>query len=103
MPIKNAKRNQLMGALDDHELVKAAVIVDTAGAIKARVGAARALKAGGGTDQMVSTAAAAGELPRENVYMAHVGADFLLVIFDDGVDFDSIKADVDGLLAELEL
>ncbi|MFP4598396.1 MAG: hypothetical protein ACLFVJ_09090 [Persicimonas sp.] len=103
MPAQNAKRNQLMGALDDYELVKAAVVVDNAGAIKARVGSARALKAGGGTDQMVSTAAAAEGLPRENVYMAGVGADFLLVIFDDGVDFDSIKSDVDGLLAELEL
>lgn len=98
------KRNQLMGALADHALIKAAIVVDGSGAVKARVGKARSLKAkAGGTDQFVSTSAPKNARPKENVYLVGAGADFLIVIFDDGIDFDSIKKDVDALVDELEL
>jgi hypothetical protein len=91
-----------MGALADHALIKAALVVDHDGEIKARVGKARSLKAkAGGTDKFVSTSAK-DSLPKENVYLVGAGEDFLIAIFDDGVDFDSVKKDVDSFIKELE-
>lgn len=101
---EDAKRNQLMGALDEHAYVKAALVVDQSGSVKARVGRARALKsAAGATEQVVARGGADDLDSKENVYLVGVGADFLIVIFDDGVDFDGVKSDVDGLIADLEL
>lgn len=97
---EDAKRNQMMGALEEHAHIKAALVVDRAGSVRARVGRARALKAtAGATEQMVAT----GLDAKENVYLVGAGKDFLIVIFDDGVDFDAIKRDVDALIADLEL
>jgi hypothetical protein len=97
-----AKRNQLMGALADHALVKAAVVVDRNGGVKARIGSALSLKAGS-TDQFVATSAPKDQVPKENVYLVGAGADFLIAIFDEGVDFDSVKKDVDSLIEQLEV
>jgi hypothetical protein len=95
-----AKRNQLMGALAEHDLIKAALIVDISGAVKASVGSARALAGPDGTDAYVT--AEGTPRSRENVYLAAVDNDFLVAIFDDGIDFDTIKADVDRLLSDLD-
>lgn len=101
---EDAKRNQLMGALDEHAQVKAALVVDQAGSVKARVGRARSLKAAAGAADQRTVASAPDELdPKENIYLVGAGDAFLIVIFDDGVDFDAIKADVDELIASLEL
>ncbi len=100
---EDAKRNQLMGALAEHAHIKAALIVDAAGTVKARVGKARSLtSAAGRTDQFAP--AGSGQLEtKENVYLVGVGQEFLIAIFDDGTDFDGIKRDVDSLITDLEI
>ncbi len=100
-----AKRNQLMKSLEEHPLVKAALVVDEVGAVKSRIGSARSLirNAAGSTTELRATGNHPVASLKENIYLVGAGGDFLIVIFDDGVDFDHVKRDVDGLLADLEL
>jgi hypothetical protein len=100
---EEARRNQLMAALSDHELVKAALVVNPSGTIKGRVGTARSLKSSaGGTDQFGPVSGQQDLRAKENVYLVGAGEDFLIAIFDDGVDFDGVKKDVDSLIEDLE-
>lgn len=99
----DAKKNQLLDALRDHDLVKAALIMDRSGDVKSGVGRASAL-----TESTGQAAAKAvpdsdeAQLPKENIYLVGVGDDYLLTLFDDGVNFDKLKEIVDSLITELE-
>lgn len=96
-----AKLNQLLAELEDHGLVDAALIVDKKGAVKGRVGASAALASvAGGTDKLVATSEGG---QKSNVYVRGATDDFLLVLFDDTVDFDQLKREVDDLAESLEL
>ncbi|MFW5968240.1 MAG: hypothetical protein ACOCV2_12010 [Persicimonas sp.] len=101
MDERQAKLNQLLAELDDHGLIDAALVVDPNGAVKGRVGASAALASvAGGTDKLVSTSDGG---PKSNVYVRGATDDFLLVLFDDTVDFDQLKREVDELVESLEL
>jgi hypothetical protein len=101
---EQAKYNQLMTDLGEHVSVKAAVLIDATGNIRSRVGSARSLLGGANsTNQMVAPALSGANQSRENVYLTGAGNAFLLVLFDDGVQFDGIKIYVDSMLRDLEL
>lgn len=98
---KEAKRNQLLSALADHALIKAAVIFDRHGNVRAQSGSSRVV---GTTDRFTDGSLKRGnDLPKENVYLVGVGNDFLLAVFDNKADFESIKDDIHELIDELEL
>lgn len=93
-----------MTELDEHLSVKAALLLDSSGNIRSRIGNARAiLKSGKRTDPMIAPGAKGANQARENIYLVGAGRDFLVVIFDEGVQFDGIKTYVDGMLRDLEL
>ena len=99
---EQAKYNQLMSALNEHLSVKAALIIDASGNTRLRVGAARSVLGGAkNTDKMLVEDLA--DAPRESVYLTGAGEDFLLVVFDDAIEFDGIKHYVDSLIRDLEL
>ncbi len=98
---KEAKRNQLLSALADHALVKAAVIFDRHGNVRAQVGSSRVV---GTTDRFTDGSLNRGrDLPKENVYLVGVGTEFLLAVFNDKADFESIKSDIHTLIDDLDL
>lgn len=104
MNADDAKQKQLIEALADHELVKAAVIIDERGRVKSRRGKARALRTLSDPDDatMIVSTPQKPQL-KESVYVARAGGDFLLVFFDENVSFDMIKQQADHLLGLLEL
>lgn len=101
---EQAKYNQLMTELDEHLSVRAALLLDASGNIRSRIGNARAvLNSGKQTDPMIAPNAQGANQTRENVYLVGAGRNYLVVIFDEDVQFDGIKTYVDGLLRDLEL
>lgn len=101
---EQAKYNQLMGELKDHASIKGALLVDTGGNVRARVGSARSmLGSTGETSKMLKSEVLGGDAPRESVYLAGAGNNFLIVIFGEHTQFDGIKTYVDALLRDLEL
>ncbi|MGM0558307.1 MAG: hypothetical protein ACQEVA_18125 [Myxococcota bacterium] len=98
---REAKRNQMLSALADHALIKAAVIFDRHGNVRAQVGSSRVV---GTTDRFTDGSLDRGNnLPKENVYLVGVGKEFLLAVFNDKADFESIKSDIHTLIDDLEL
>jgi hypothetical protein len=98
---REAKRNQMLSALADHALIKAAVIFDRHGNVRAQVGSSRVV---GTTDRFTDGSLKRGNnLPKENVYLVGVGNEFLLAVFNDKADFESIKSDIHKLIDDLEL
>lgn len=101
---EQAKYNQLMSALAEHASIKAAVILDSSGNARQKVGSARALKSSASkTAKLLPDEKNGDDKQRESVYLTGAGVDFLLVIFDDNVQFDGIQSFVDGLIRDLEL
>jgi hypothetical protein len=98
---KEAKRNQMLSSLADHSLIKAAVIFDRHGNVRAQVGSSRVV---GTTDRFTDgTLKRGGDLPKENVYLVGIGNEFLLAVFDDKADFESIKDDIHGYIDGLDM
>jgi len=101
---EQAKYNQLMTELDEHLSVKAALLLDASGNIRLRVGNARAIKnSAKQTNPMVAPTSRGANQARENIYLVGAGRDFLVVLFEEDVQFDGIKTYVDTLLSDLEL
>lgn len=98
---REAKRNQMLSALADHALIKAAVIFDRHGNVRAQVGSSRVV---GTTDRFTDGSLKRGNnLPKENVYLVGIGSEFLLAVFNDKADFESIKSDIHKLVDDLEM
>ncbi|MFU8805894.1 MAG: hypothetical protein ACNA8W_18925 [Bradymonadaceae bacterium] len=96
MSADHLKQTQLLETLIKNELIKAAVIVDNKGRTKGRRGKARCLRLGEDEEQTQITSSTIKNAPRESIYIAGAGKeDYLLVIFDEQVSFDSLKAHVD--------
>lgn len=100
---EQAKYNQLMTELDEHHSVKAALLLDASGNIRLRVGNARAIKRGANATRPMAAPSARANHARENIYLVGAGRDFLVVLFEEDVQFDGIKTYVDNLLVDLEL
>lgn len=101
---EQAKYNQLMGELKEHASIKAALLVDSGGNVRARVGSARSMLGGASeTNKMLKSEVLGADAPRESVYLAGAGSNFLVVIFSEHTQFDGIKTYVDALLRDLEL
>lgn len=103
MPVKVATSELLLDSLLGHANVKAAVLVDDRGYVIDKRGIAACLKIGADGEGTAQLPAAAKSKPTENLYLVQAGDDFLIVVFDDRMNFERIKEAVDGTLAEFDL
>lgn len=90
----------LLDSLVDNPNIKAAVLVDDQGYILEQRGNAHSIRGahvGSETLQMGDSA------PRENVYLVQAGSDFLIVVFDERLNFERLKRSVDSTLANFDL
>ncbi|MBA2661953.1 MAG: hypothetical protein H0U74_06630 [Bradymonadaceae bacterium] len=105
MNADDAKQKQLVEALADNELIKAVVVIDPRGRVKARRGKALALRTlvDAETTTMLPAPGNPKTPPKESVYIARAASDFVVVFFDENTSFDALKHEVDRLLTQLEL
>ena len=95
---KEAKFSQLLDTLAEHALIKAAVLIDRYGRVKETRGNAKCLKSDGKPPVQTGK-----KTIRESLYMIEVDDFVLAIIFDENIDFEDIKSDIDELLAQLEI
>ena len=95
--------DQLLKALAEHSLIKAVLLVDTQGRVKSKRGDARVLKAQAPGVQINAPRPPSPPTQpnRENVYMMELLGDVLVLVFDEGVDFERVRASVDRLLVHV--
>jgi hypothetical protein len=101
MAVKVATSELMLDALLENPNVKAAVLVDDRGYIVDRRGSAASLKAIG--DERDTEVASPDARPSENLYIVHVGEEYLIVVFNDRLSFERIKKSVDETLAEFDV
>ena len=88
---------QLLNALAENSLVKAAVVMDGQGRVRGRTGSAAVLRSTS-TVQINAPGAAPAETQRENVYMVSIDHDMLVVVFDESSEFERVRTVVDTLV-----
>ena len=101
MNTADAKKAQLVEAVVEHQVIKAAAIVDERGRFRRMEGNANVFRNGdpigpGGARQQ-------GDGNHEDVFIESVGEDYLIVVFKARQDFEPIKEEVDRLLEALDL
>ena len=87
---------RLLDALSENSLVKAAVVIDHAGAVQSQRGQANVLKTEG--DTQIQVRPSTTERSRENVYLIEMTQDLLIVVFEESVDFERLRNAVEVLL-----
>lgn len=100
MAVKVATQEMLLDALLENPNVKAAVLVDARGYIIEKRGHALSLKDLGEGD---SADGPKSNAPSENLYLVQADQDFLIVVFDDRLNFERLKASVDETLAQFDM
>jgi hypothetical protein len=98
------KQTQLLDALMQNELIKAAIVIDEFGHAKGLRGRARCLRMGDDDAKATLMLNQGKKGSRESVYIAAAGGtDFLIVVFDEQVSFDSLKLQIDEAIARVGL
>lgn len=85
------EQENLLNTLSENSLVKAAVVVDHNGYVKARSGDASVFHSN-------ATAREPGSKPTENIYLVALTQDILAVAFNDDTDFEKLRKSVDTLI-----
>jgi hypothetical protein len=93
---------QLLNALAENTLVKAAVVMDGQGRVRGRTGQASVLRNTSTVQINAPTPVVdAANPPRENVYMVSIGHDVLMVVFEENAEFERVRTAVDTLVKSL--
>lgn len=96
MPESSPKKPVVLDSLLRHERIQAVVWIDNKGKVKARRGHAHSLRIGPDDPTGMFTADTSRDKPGEAVYITSFAQnDFLIIIFDEESDFDTLKEDVD--------
>ena len=91
----------VLQSLFRHPLVRAVVRVDSDGEIIERVGQAYSLKPDAADSSVVMPIdTAEGEDPEESLYICSYEGDYLVVIFDEESEFESLKKDIDSTVSQ---
>ncbi len=86
-------------ALLRHPDIRALVWVDRRGTVKHRAGQAISLRIDADDPTVMMPIDTSKKGPQEAVYICqYEGEDFLVVVFDQGADFETLKTDVDEML-----
>jgi len=90
----------LLDSLMENSNIKAALVLDERGYIIEKRGSAKCIDAVGDDDktQIIDTNAEKKQ-PTESLYLVEAGDDFLVVVFDDKLNFEHLKKSVDSSLA----
>lgn len=98
MTVSN-KHLRIIETLMHHDHIRATVWVDQQGDVKARRGKALSLRLDADEPTGRMTIEKPEKSPLESLYISQFSnEDFLIVIFDDAADFESLKDHVDGIL-----
>ena len=97
MAVKVSTSELLLDALIDNPNIKATVLVDDRGYIIEKRGSAQCIRDDDAT--MITSKKPA----LENVYLVEAGSDFLLVVFDERLNFERLKQSVDSTLGQFDL
>lgn len=82
-----------------HPHIRAVVLINQRGDVKARRGQARSLQLGAEDPTVVLPVDTAANGPEESIYICEFDADhFLVIIFDEDAEFETLKADIDETL-----
>ncbi len=100
MDAEDAKKRQLLEAVADRDLVKAAAFIDETGEVLRREGEADVFR---GDDAADDSNDATPRGAREDVFLEEVSGEYLVVVFPARGDFESIKHGVDKLRERLVL
>jgi hypothetical protein len=98
MSVKVSTNDLLLDALLGDPNIKAAMIIDDRGYIIEKRGSAFSLK---GDDPTLESASA--RVPKENLYLVEAGENFLIVVFDEKLNFERIKKSVDDTLGQFDM
>lgn len=83
-----------------HPDIRALVWMDRSGRVKARSGQAICLQAGADDPTVMMPVDTSSESPPEALYVCHFEEnDYLVVVFDQDAEFETLKRDVDETLA----
>jgi hypothetical protein len=99
MSMPNRNDSPALKALMRHPQIRAVVWISPRGKVKAKRGQAFSLRIGADDPTVQLPIDASADGPPEAVYVTSFGeGDFLVVIFEDQADFETIKEDVDATL-----
>ena len=101
MTVKVAENELLLDALMEDPDVKAAVLVDNRGYVIEQRKTTASLKTGKASVRQRSDTSPGP--PTENLYLVEAGDDFLIVVFDERVNFEKVKSSVDATLGEFDM
>ncbi len=96
MTVQVATSELLLDSLIDNPNIKAAVLVDDRGYIIEQRGSARCIKA----EEEDQTLITGKRPPLENIYIVQAEDDFLIVVFDERLNFERLKKSVDSTLGQ---
>lgn len=90
----------VFNALLRHPDIRALVWVDRRGTVKARKGQAISLRIGADDPTVMMPIDTSKKGPQEAIYICqYADDDYLIVVFDQEADFETLKTDVDETLA----
>ncbi len=98
MSVKVSTNDLLLDALMSDPNIKASMIIDDRGYVIEKRGSAFSIK---GSDPTLETADA--RVPKENLYLVEAGENFLIVVFDEQLNFERIKRSVDETLGRFDM
>ncbi len=96
MVVKVSTSELLLDSLIDHQNVQAALLVDSRGYIIEKRGNSAAIKDDDITEGLKKSGLA-------NLYVLRAGSDFLIVVFDEKLNFERLKATVDATVQQFDL
>ena len=99
MSVKVATSELLLESLIDNPNIKAVVLVDDRGFILDKRGTAHSIR----DDDEEVTMITAKKPSLENVYIVQAGDEFLVVVFDERLNFERLKQNVDNTLRQFDL
>lgn len=99
MSVQVATGELLLDKILESPNIKAIALVDERGYVIESRGTAACFKFEHGRDETRPTEAGDAP-PTENVYLVAAGDEFLIVVFDDRMNFERIKESVDAALGE---
>lgn len=100
MAVKVSTAELLLDSLVDNPNIRAALVVDEAGYILEQRGNARSIR---GTDDEEATVIMSKRPQMENIYLVEAGENFLIVVFDERMNFERLKTSVDSTLENFDL
>lgn len=100
MSIKVSTHELLLDTLMENPNLKAALVLDDRGYIIAKRGKAHCVKGEEDDDATLITVKKGG---LESVYLVEIKGEFLVTIFDERLNFERIKTNVDATLEKFEL